>query len=202
MASPVTTSLLPLALLLHAGAALGRSPFRMSPREVTGQLGQQVELRCEVLLPSPGVGCSWLYQPRGAAVSPTFLLYVSQTRIKTAEGLDGEQFSGRRVQNDVFSLTLRRLREEDQGYYFCSVLANSVLYFSPFVPVFLPAKPTTTPAPRPPTPVPTTASQAPSRRPDVCRPAAGGPGNRRRVCKCPRPVVRPGAKPSLSERYI
>lgn len=109
----------------------------MLPREVKATLGQRVELRCEVLMTTTS-GCSWLYQPRGAAASPVFLMYISKIRTKLAEELDASRFSGERKQDNVYSLVLSRFRSEDQGYYFCTVLSNSALYFSPFVPVFLP----------------------------------------------------------------
>ncbi|XP_004414258.1 PREDICTED: T-cell surface glycoprotein CD8 alpha chain isoform X2 [Odobenus rosmarus divergens] len=202
MACRVTALLLPLALLLHAAAAGGPRPFRMSPPMVVAQLGKKVELQCEVLLSSAAPGCSWLYQKNEPAARPVFLMYLSQIRSKLAEGLDSKQISGTKTHDTLYSLTLQRFRKEDEGYYFCSVLSNSMLYFSPFVPVFLPVKPTPTPAPRLPTRAPTNASQPVSLRPEICRPAAGSAGNRRRVCKCPRPMVRLGGKPSPSEKYI
>lgn len=121
-----------------AAGALGASEFRMTPREKTADLGQRVELHCEVLLSTSGSGCSWLFLEPGAARSPTFLMFISKVRGKPVPAPDSSRFSGAKVGNDRYSLTLNSFRKEDEGYYFCSVLSNSILYFSPFVPVFLP----------------------------------------------------------------
>ncbi|KAB0389519.1 hypothetical protein E2I00_011119, partial [Balaenoptera physalus] len=64
---------------------------------------------------------------------------LPRTRSKPAEGLDTNYISGTKAEGANFHLTLHRFREEDQGYYFCSFMSNSVMYFSNFVPVFLPA---------------------------------------------------------------
>lgn len=164
---------LPLALLLCAAPALGSTSFRMLPPTVElKSLGQQVTLKCEVLRSTSMQGCSWLYQKPGAPTSPIFLMYIS-SRSKLAAGLDSKRISGLKTHDDVYSLTFNDFQEKDQGYYFCSVLSNSELHFSPLVPVFLPAKPIKTPAPPRPTPAPTNASQPVSPRPETCRPAAG-----------------------------
>ncbi|KAM4866778.1 T-cell surface glycoprotein CD8 alpha chain [Thomomys bottae] len=236
MASPGTIRLLSLTLLLHATAAQRHSQFLMTPRKAVAELGKKMELGCQFLGNNQPSGCSWLYQGAGAGASPTFLLYVSPTRIRMAKGLS-PRFSGAKAGN-VFHLTVSQFRLEDQGYYFCALVGSGEAAFSPFVPVFLPAT-TTAPAPRPSTQAPPTTTWQPvTRRPDLCGHKAGGTvdarwpdfecdvyiwvpvaglcavlllsvvttllcyhRNRRHVCKCPRPLVRQGGKPSPSGRY-
>ncbi|ELK30031.1 T-cell surface glycoprotein CD8 alpha chain [Myotis davidii] len=143
-----------------------------------------MELYCEVLLSTSGSGCSWLFLEPGAARSPTFLMFISKVRGKPVP--DSSRFSGAKVGNDRYSLTLNSFRQEDEGYYFCSVLSNSIMYFSPFVPVFLPAL----------------AGTCAVLLLSLIVTVICCYRNRRRVCKCPRPLVRPAGKPSPSERYV
>lgn len=177
-ASPATTLLLSLALLLHAFAGAEPSAFRMTPTQVQAGLEKELELRCEVMVENSQAGCSWLFQERGVASRPRFLMYVTKNRVKPAEDVNPEQMTGKVIQDKrLFSLTLRRFQEHEQGYYFCSIVQNSVIHFSPFVPVFLPAKPTTArPTPRPPTQAPTNATRQVTLRPEVCGPSAGSTG--------------------------
>lgn len=109
----------------------------MRPSKLDVEIGQRVELHCDVLVAIGAQSCSWLYQPPGVAARPTFLLYISNYKTKLAEKLAPEQYSGKKSK-DSFTLTLSSFREEDQGYYFCSILVNSEIFFSSFVPVFLP----------------------------------------------------------------
>ncbi|XP_015419584.1 PREDICTED: T-cell surface glycoprotein CD8 alpha chain, partial [Myotis davidii] len=199
-------------------------------------VGQPMELYCEVLLSTSGSGCSWLFLEPGAARSPTFLMFISKVRGKPVP--DSSRFSGAKVGNDRYSLTLNSFRQEDEGYYFCSVLSNSIMYFSPFVPVFLPGPgaarggrghsppnpffPGTRPAFEP-LSAPGELIRSCTHFTDGETEAGGQPAlagtcavlllslivtviccyrNRRRVCKCPRPLVRPAGKPSPSERYV
>lgn len=116
------------------------SGFRMWPKDgVTAQLGQQVTLRCEVL-PRAQQGCSWLFQRPEPRSSPVFLMYIPSTtnaQAKLAEDLNPTQISGKKVSDTCF-LTLHKFRKEEEGYYFCFVMNNYKIYFSPFVPVFTP----------------------------------------------------------------
>lgn len=111
----------------------------MSPREEVVRVGDKVTLRCEVLIPNVPLSCSWLFQPLNASRSPTFLLYQSGSRTKLHQRLDPKRFTSARSGN-IYSLTLSGFREEDEGYYFCSVSGNMMVYFSPFIPVRLPGQ--------------------------------------------------------------
>uniref|UniRef100_A0A8C3YF16 T-cell surface glycoprotein CD8 alpha chain n=1 Tax=Catagonus wagneri TaxID=51154 RepID=A0A8C3YF16_9CETA len=173
----------PKESLLGPLLVLGSSSFRTSPETVQASLGETVKLSCEVMHSST-TGCSWLYQKPGAASKPIFLMYLSNIRSKTAEGLDARYISGSKAGGLNFHLTLHRFREEDQGYYFCSFLSNSVLYFSNFMSVFLPAKPTTVPTMPPSKRAPTKASQTVSLPPEVCRPSGSAVDTRKMGLTC------------------
>ncbi|KAL1768200.1 hypothetical protein HispidOSU_023251 [Sigmodon hispidus] len=234
--APRVTRFLCLTLLLEFIAELGGSKdFEMSPKKVVAHLGKEVRLTCEVWV-STSQGCSWLFLEHGSGVKPTFLIYLSGSRNERNNKIPSTKLSGKK-EDKKYTLTLNNFAKEDEGYYFCSVTSNSVVYFSPLVSVFLPEKPTT-PVPKPPTSVPTTAISR-SLRPEACRPGAGTSvekkgwdfdcdiiilaplaglcgvlllslvttlicchRNRKRVCKCPRPVVRQGGKPSPSGKLV
>lgn len=121
-----------------AAVALGLSAFRTKLPKQRISLGQTVKLECEVLLSSAAQGCSWLYLPPEPATSPRFLMYLSPSRVRMAEGLDSKWISGERTKEKDYRLTLNSLRKDDEGYYFCAVLSNFVWHFSPLMPVFLP----------------------------------------------------------------
>ncbi|XP_044516365.1 T-cell surface glycoprotein CD8 alpha chain [Gracilinanus agilis] len=237
--SAVCSLLLPLALLLEPLGAQEPKTFRMDPRTLRDvQRGQELKLHCETMSTSP-TGCSWLRLTPGAVV-PTFLLYLSGSiqSAKVSPDLDSDRFGGSRSLS-TYTLTLKDFQEDDQGYYYCVVLRNSRLSFSPFVPVFMPVKATTAPAPKPKptTPAATNSSIQSAAGSDKCKssntsekkgldfscdlyiwmPLTGGcvvlflalittiiicQRSRRRVCQCPRPLIRPGGKAGPSGRCV
>lgn len=209
--------------------------LQLSPKKVDAEIGQEVKLTCEVLRDT-SQGCSWLFQNSSSELSqPIFIIYVSSSRSKLNDKLDPNLFSARK-ENTKYILTLSKFSTKNQGYYFCSITSNSVMYFSPLVPVFqkvnsIIPKPVT----RAPTPVPPPTGTPRPLRPEACRPGASGSvegtglgfacdiyiwaplagicavlllslvitlicchRNRRRVCKCPRPLV----KPRPSEKFV
>lgn len=125
-----------LALADLAAELQGSELLQISSANKSPELGKELKLKCDVRLPTPQ-GCSWLFQKGGSGVKPTFLLYRSASRIKVNDELDANQFSGEKNGNE-YTLTLKKFGKENQGYYFCSATGNSVVYFSPLLPVFLP----------------------------------------------------------------
>ncbi|XP_074141775.1 T-cell surface glycoprotein CD8 alpha chain [Sminthopsis crassicaudata] len=239
--SAVRSLLLPLALLLQPFGSPAQPRFRMSPAEkLDVRPAEQVRLQCEALSAS-NTGCSWLRLAPGA-LTPTFLLYISSvtSSVKLADGLDAARFGGERLSYSTYRLTVRDFGAQDQGYYFCVVTRNSLMYFSPFVAVFLPVK-ATTPAPKPKTTTLLTTTSSPiwnSANSGKCKPISSSQGkkgldfscdlyiwmpltgvcvvlllaliiaiticqrSRRRVCRCPRPLIRPGRKSGPPERFV
>ncbi|XP_051830359.1 T-cell surface glycoprotein CD8 alpha chain isoform X2 [Antechinus flavipes] len=239
--SAVGSLLLPLALLLQPFGSQAQQGFRMNPTEKRDvRQSEQVRLQCEALS-SSNTGCSWLRQAPGALI-PTFLLYISggTNSVKLADGLDATKFAGEKVSPSTYRLTVKDFRAQDQGYYFCVVTRNAIMYFSPFVAVFLPVK-ATTPAPKPKTTTLLTTIGSPiqnSANSGKCKPNASFQGtkvldfscdlyiwvpltgvcvvlllaliiaiticqrSRRRVCRCPRPLIRAGGKSGPPERFV
>lgn len=169
MARSALVQLLPLFLLLHSASAAPSETirFRMTQRGSALRKGQ-VQLQCEVLRSEAVTGCNWLFQGPGPGAVPEFLVYIG-TKLTVRPGLSG--VSGKKESSGVFGLTLDDFGESQQGYYFCAVISNSIMHFSSRLPVFLPAKPTTTPAPRPTTRAPNTP-QPLSSSPETCRPTS------------------------------
>lgn len=241
MASRLTCFLSLNLLLLDVTRLRSSGQFLMSTKKVEAELGQKVDLTCEVLRSNVPGGCSWLFQNSSSSLpQPTFIAYLaaSSSVTKLNDGLDLKLFSAKKDKNK-YILTLNKFSKENQGYYFCTIIINSVMIFSPLVPVFQKGNSITTkPVPRAPTPVPPTGTFRPL-RPEVCRPGAGGSvegtgldfacdiyiwaplagicgvlllslvttlicyhRNRRRVCKCPRPLVRQEGKPRPSEKFV
>ncbi|XP_051010603.1 T-cell surface glycoprotein CD8 alpha chain [Acomys russatus] len=147
--------------------------FQMLPTKLDAQLGQKLELTCEVRQSTTVQGCSWLFQSRSSTTpKPIFIAYTSTSRFKLGEKVDEKLFSARKS-GSKYILTLSKFSTEHEGYYFCSATSNSMMYFSPLVPVFLPGPFTTIPVRRSPTPVPPIGTTRPL-RPGTCRPVAGG----------------------------
>uniref|UniRef100_A0A4X2KPE0 T-cell surface glycoprotein CD8 alpha chain n=2 Tax=Vombatus ursinus TaxID=29139 RepID=A0A4X2KPE0_VOMUR len=241
----VALAFLPVTLALSFPEPVGSQAqlrFRMNPLEKRSvRLSEKVQLQCETLSTSY-TGCSWLRLAPEARV-PTFLLFISGSTpsVKLADGLDPKRFQGERTSPSTYRLTLNNFGDEDQGYYYCVVTRNSVMFFSPFVPVLLPVKATTTPPPKPKTTTLLATTQSSNQVPagsENCKtisrfqekkgldfscdlyiwmPLAGVCAvllltlvttiiicqrSRKRVCRCPRPLIRPGQKSGPSERYV
>ncbi|XP_052029848.1 T-cell surface glycoprotein CD8 alpha chain isoform X2 [Apodemus sylvaticus] len=226
-------------LLLDVTKLQSSGQILIAPKKVDATVGQKVNLVCE-MGSTTSLGCNWLFQNSSSKLpQPIFIAYLSSTQstVKLNDGLDLQLFSAKRDRNK-YILTLK-FSTKNQGYYFCTTFSNSMMSFSPLVPVFQKVNSTTTkPVPRAATPVPPAGTFRPL-RPEACRPGAGGSvegtgldfacdiyiwaplagicgvlllslvttlicyhRNRRRVCKCPRPLVRQGDKPRPSEKFV
>ncbi|XP_055473213.1 T-cell surface glycoprotein CD8 alpha chain, partial [Psammomys obesus] len=129
---------LSLTLLLGVLPGLqGSGPIQISSKESAAQLGQKVELACEVRI-STSQGCSWIFQD-GSSAPPKlkFIAYVSSLgQSKGIDKQDVKHFSAKKT-GDKYILTVSEFSKKHEGYYFCSSISNSVMYFSRLLPVFL-----------------------------------------------------------------
>nr|QHQ73567.1 FMC63-CD828Z [synthetic construct] len=148
---------------------------------------QSLSVTCTVSGVSlPDYGVSWIRQPPRKGLEWLGVIWGSETTYYNSALKSRLTIIKDNSKSQVF-LKMNSLQTDDTAIYYCAKHyyyggsyamdywgQGTSVTVSSFVPVFLPAKPTTTPAPRPPTPAPTIASQPLSLRPEACRPAAGG----------------------------
>ncbi|XP_059701390.1 T-cell surface glycoprotein CD8 alpha chain-like [Haemorhous mexicanus] len=120
-----------------------------SPKDI-GQLrvGQKLELECHT---DRSHGASWIRQDRSGTLH--FIVFISSLSRTTFER--NEKTSPRfeaSKDNTIYRLAVKSFTPQDEGRYFCVMILNQMLHFSPGQRAFLPA--TTTVAPS--TPAPTT----------------------------------------------
>ncbi|XP_059701387.1 T-cell surface glycoprotein CD8 alpha chain-like isoform X1 [Haemorhous mexicanus] len=120
-----------------------------SPKDI-GQLrvGQKLELECHTDRSS---GASWIRQDRSGTLH--FIVFISSLSRATFEG---SQKTSTRFEaskdNTTYRLAVKSFTPQDEGRYFCVMILNQMLHFSPGQRAFLPA----TTAVAPSTPGPTT----------------------------------------------
>ncbi|XP_069712646.1 T-cell surface glycoprotein CD8 alpha chain [Phaenicophaeus curvirostris] len=227
--SPVL--LLLLALGLCCPGIRGQSysmRIRFRDRTITHpQLGQRLELECESS--KEDSGAFWVHLDKSQTLH--FIVYISYLPRVTFQGNVQTSSRYEATKNGRFyQLAVKSFTSQDEGYYFCLMNSNQMLFFSPGQPAFFPV--ITTAAPTTPrgitentncvtTPEPDTISQ--KELTFFCDifiwvPLAGlcllllialvltialCQQTRRRRCRCKRPVHgKPYTKPTMPSRHI
>ncbi|NXY03670.1 CD8A protein, partial [Pteruthius melanotis] len=121
-----------------------------SPNSITQlRVGQRLELECQTGRES---GAFWIRQDRtGTLHFIVFINSVSRATFSSHQRTSPERFETSKA-STIFRLVVKSFTPQDEGNYFCTVIFNQMMYFSPAQPAFLPA--TTVVAPT--TPGPTT----------------------------------------------
>ncbi|XP_069712687.1 T-cell surface glycoprotein CD8 alpha chain-like [Phaenicophaeus curvirostris] len=142
--SPVL--LLLLALGLCCPGIWGQSysmRIRFCDRTITHpQLGQRLELECESSKEDSGV--FWVHLDKSQTLH--FIVYISYLDRVTFQGYKQTSSRYEATKNGRFyQVAVKSFMSQDEGYYFCLMNRNQILFFSPGQPAFFPAPSTTAP---------------------------------------------------------
>ncbi|NXA75037.1 CD8A protein, partial [Thryothorus ludovicianus] len=113
-----------------------------SPKDITQlQVGQMLELECRT---DKNRGVFWIHQDKRGNLH--FIVFINSMSKATFEG--NQKTSARfeaSNKNMIYWLVVKSFTPQDEGKYFCLMIDNQMLYFSPGQPAFLPVDSTVAP---------------------------------------------------------
>ncbi|NWR46020.1 CD8A protein, partial [Regulus satrapa] len=99
------------------------------------QVGQKLELECRT---NRNSGAFWIRRDKSGTLH--FIVFINSISRATFEG---NQKTSPRFEaskhNMIYHLVVKSFTRQDEGNYFCAMIDNQMLYFSPGQPAFLPA---------------------------------------------------------------
>lgn len=101
------------------------------------QLGEQLDLTCHISGEDTGV--VWVHQ--GNVETFKFIVFISPLSEATFEGNQktSTHFEARK-EDTIYHLVVKSFTPQDEGNYFCMMIYNQMLFFSPGQPAFLPGQ--------------------------------------------------------------
>ncbi|NXQ24793.1 CD8A protein, partial [Alaudala cheleensis] len=134
-----------------------------TPKDISQlRVGQRLELECHTDKES---GAFWIHQDRRGNLH--FIVFISSISRATFEGNQktSTRFEARK-ERVFYYLAVKSFTPQDEGNYFCVMLYNQMLYFSPGQPALLPVTTTVAPTTHGPTPKSDTTEEPNLQTPD------------------------------------
>ncbi|NXR83035.1 CD8A protein, partial [Pycnonotus jocosus] len=134
--SPALLLLLTLAFCCPGIYAQSPGIKARSPKDITQlRVGQRLELECRT---DKNTGAFWIHQDKSGTLH--FIVFINSLSRVTFEGNQKTSTRFEARKDDVlYHLVVKSFTPQDEGKYFCMVIFNQRLYFSPAQLAFLPA---------------------------------------------------------------